>query len=109
MDNRIVDYIEVGKRLRATRRELELTQDHLARRCDISTSFLGHIERGTRICSLDTLASLALCLNTSLDFLVFGDYRDTRHIKNLSYEDLHDLLAYTANEMKMRYLLERRT
>lgn len=67
-----VDYIAVGERIRAIRHARGLTQEALAERCGISFSFLGHIERGTRKMSLETLATLSEALNCSLDELLLG-------------------------------------
>lgn len=39
-------------------------------RCEISTSFLGHIERGTRKLSLETAVKIADCLHVSMDSLI---------------------------------------
>ena len=44
-----MDYIDLGRRVKELRRKQSLTQEALAEKLDISTSFLGHIERGTRI------------------------------------------------------------
>ena len=49
----MVDYKDLGHRVRTLRRMRDLTQEELAEKLDISASFLGHIERGTRVASLD--------------------------------------------------------
>ncbi len=67
-----VDYLAMGKRIRRLRHQYKLTQEGLAELCDISASFVGHIEMGTRIPSLDTIAILADVLQTSIDYLAYG-------------------------------------
>ena len=47
-----LDYSQIGKRIRQVRKIKDWSQDELAKKCGISMSFLGHIERGTRIMSL---------------------------------------------------------
>ena len=44
-----LDYGRIGKRIRQVRKAKGWSQDELARKCGIRMSFLGHIERGTRI------------------------------------------------------------
>lgn len=58
-----LDYPALGARVRQRRRALNLTQAELADRMAISASFLGHIERGTRSLSVDTLMSLCHALD----------------------------------------------
>lgn len=58
-----MDYHEMGRRLRSYRQRAGLTQEQLAERADISATFLGHIERGTRIASLDTVMALCQALD----------------------------------------------
>ena len=65
-----VDYKDLGKRIRELRRSSGLTQEVLAEKCGISASFLGHIERGTRKASLDTVVKLANALHVSPNILL---------------------------------------
>ncbi len=67
-----VDYLAMGERIRDLRRKKGLTQSELAEAADISTSFVGHIERGEKVASLETVSSLATCLGTSMDYIVLG-------------------------------------
>jgi Predicted transcriptional regulators len=67
-----MDYEAMGKRIRVFRQSLNMTQAALAESVGISTSFMGHIERGSRIASLETLVKLSETLNISLDTLVTG-------------------------------------
>ena len=50
-----IDYISIGNRIRTARTNLSLSQEQLAEKCNLSTSFIGHIERGSRKMSLETL------------------------------------------------------
>lgn len=60
-----MDYIAFGQRIRRIRKEKSLTQEALAEQVGISASFLGHIERGSRIASLETLMQLCRALAVS--------------------------------------------
>ena len=63
-------YTSIGRRIRRLRKRRRWTQAELAERADISTSFLGHIERGSRKLSVETLNRIALALNCSADALL---------------------------------------
>lgn len=65
-----MDYVDLGKRIRARRQHLGLTQEQLAKEMGVSTSFMGHIERGTRKASLETLVQLANVMDVSIDGLL---------------------------------------
>lgn len=67
-----LDYKEIGMRIRQVRKAKEWSQDELANKCGISMSFLGHIERGTRIMSLETFAAICGALETGADELLWG-------------------------------------
>ena len=66
----MVLYILVGKRVRQLRLQKKLTQEQLAERADISTSFLGHIERGSRKLSLDSFCRIARALDCTANDLL---------------------------------------
>ena len=65
-----MDYKDLGNRVRTVRRQQSLTQEQLAEKVGISSSFLGHIERGTRVASLDTLVALCNTLNVTPEYLL---------------------------------------
>lgn len=67
-------YRTLGSRIRQRRQSLYLTQADLAARASISASFLGHIERGTRVLSVDTLMSLCRALDTTPNDLLGMTY-----------------------------------
>lgn len=68
-----MDYIAMGRRIRELRKRAKMTQADLAKICGISTSFCGHIERGTRIASIETLVAIARKLNATTDYLLLGN------------------------------------
>lgn len=65
-----MNFEDFGRRVRKRRTELGWTQGELAERIGTSLSFVGHIERGTRKASLDTLVALANTLEISTDELL---------------------------------------
>ena len=68
----IVDFRKIGGRIRNKRKEKRLSQEQLAELIGISLSFLGHIERGTRTASVETLARISKVLEMDMHFIVFG-------------------------------------
>ena len=66
----MMDYEAMGRRIRRKRQEKGLTQQQFSAKLNLSTSFYGHIERGTRAPSIDTLVLIANELHTGLDVLL---------------------------------------
>lgn len=56
---------QFGATLRAERIARHLTQQQLAFEAELSLTYIGEIERGQRMISLDTLRRLATALNLS--------------------------------------------
>ena len=71
-DSNVVNYKSIGQRIRNQRKEKGLSQEQLAEQIGISISFMGHIERGTRVSSVDTLARLCQVLEMDMHYVVFG-------------------------------------
>ena len=69
--DKTIDYKALGKRIRTARKEKGISQEKLGEICAVSCSHIGHIERGTRIASIDTLFRISSELNISLDWLLF--------------------------------------
>ncbi len=67
-----LDYAKMGMRIRQVRKVKGWSQDTLAKKCGISMSFLGHIERGTRIMSLETFVNICGALEAGADEILWG-------------------------------------
>ena len=67
-------YRDLGQRVCQHRHGLHLTQEALAARVGVTASFLGHIERGTRILSVDTLVKLCRALDLTPNELLGMPY-----------------------------------
>lgn len=96
-----IDYKEIGKRIRAERRRQELTQEKLSEMADISESFLGHVERGGRILSVETLAKLANALNLSIEFIVCGEYN---YQPSMLPAEIHNALNQMSSSQRRVFL-----
>lgn len=65
-----MDYSALGKRIRAERQKNKLTQAELAEKINVTTAFIGQIERGERKFSLETLIEITSALNVSADYIL---------------------------------------
>ena len=65
-----VDYKALGAKLKQKRLSLDLTQEKVAEKLDLSESFYSRIERGDRVLSVETLVKVARFFNVSLDYLL---------------------------------------
>ena len=54
-----LDYIAIGDRIRKYRELSRMTQEQLSESCSLSTGYIGHLERGTRSPSLETLVKIS--------------------------------------------------
>lgn len=73
-----MDYHMLGKRIREERLRLNLTQEKLSEDIEISTAYLGQIERGERSLTLDKLVRLANRLGVTVDYLLSDSIKVTR-------------------------------
>ncbi len=65
-----MDYKHLGNRIREERILNRMTQACLAEKSEISTNFLGQIERGEKIPSLETIIKISKSLNVTIDSLI---------------------------------------
>ena len=78
--DKLIDYKALGNRIRTVRKSNGMSQEKLSELCGISTAHVGHIERGTRIPSLETLFKISKELNVSMDYLFFDSQNDTDEV-----------------------------
>ena len=88
-----MDKLTMGDRLKDARKRLNMTQENLAEKVDVTTFYIGEIERGVKTPSLDLFIKLIEVLDVSADYLlrdtvstgnVYGDKRMARKLENLS-------------------------
>lgn len=87
-----LDYRAIGFRVRELRLQHNLTQENLAEMICVSPSFIGHIERGEKKSSLETMNHLAVSLSTTLDYLILGIKNRCNHESCRLYSDLKKTL-----------------
>lgn len=65
-----MNYMDLGQRIREERQKLNLTQEKLSEAINVSSAYIGQIERGERCPTLETLIKLSNCLGASIDYLL---------------------------------------
>ena len=60
-----MDFVKLGHRVRQQRKLCGLTQEQLAEKAEISCPFVGHIERGEKKPSIETIVALCNALSIS--------------------------------------------
>ena len=83
----------MGDRIKEARKKQKLTQEQLAERLDVSVEFIGQIERGLKLPSMQVFVKLIETLNVSADYLLrdsvstgqlFGENAIGRKIEKLN-------------------------
>lgn len=108
-----MDYLLLGARVREQRLKKKLTQEKLAEMCNVSSSYIGIIERGNKKLSVETLVKIANALDISTDFLLSDSLTLTPEIqtkeiltplKDLKQKDvdlLTDMVYALASRLRM--------
>lgn len=63
---------EIGKRIIERRKKLNLTQEALAEKADVTTQFVSYAESGKRAMRPENLMKMAAALEVSADYLLTG-------------------------------------
>ena len=101
--------IDMGKRMKEKRKSLNLTQEQMAEKLNISIKHYGGVERGVAGLSIENLIEVSDILGINIDYLLKGDptQDDTLPTKlkeiylNCPYEKRHHLIELfeTANKL----------
>ena len=62
----------LGKEIRKCRKDKKMTQEALAEKADLSVSYMGAVERGEKLPSLEAFIRIADALEVSADRLLSG-------------------------------------
>ena len=88
-----MDKLTMGDRIKSARKKMNLTQEALAEKVDVTPFYIGELERGVKTPSLDLFIKLIEVLDVSADYLlrdkvsvgnVYGDKRMARKLENLT-------------------------
>ena len=78
----MIDYIQIGNRIRSYRKQLGFTQESLAFEIQTSAAYLSCIERGIKKPSLEKLVKIAEILDVSVEDLISGSSQGRESHKN---------------------------
>ena len=76
----MLDYKDIGGRIRTARIERGVSQDVLAEKAGVGSSHISHIENGKSIASLQTFIDIINALNCSADELLCIEVKKARPI-----------------------------
>ena len=80
-----MDKVAIGSRLREARNMAKLTQEQLAEKVNIGTTYLSDIECGVKFPSLSLFIKIVDALGVSADFVLRGEIEAG---KNCVYDDI---------------------
>lgn len=96
---KILNYYEIGQRIRRIRKKYGLSQEELAERINISNTHMSHIETGNTKLSLPVLVHIAQALNVRTDELLRDDSEVT---DSVAQDEITSVLKRcTAQEAKV--------
>lgn len=93
--------LDFGNRIKALRKQKNLTQEQLAKRLWVTKSIISAYESGTKYPSLDMLVKLAQTFNVSTDYLLGVNKNSYLDISGLSESQI-GLLNNLAEEFKSK-------
>ena len=96
-------YEDLGRRVKQQRKLAQMTQEKLAEKAGISFAFVGHIERGTRKASLETLVKLANALKISPNILLQDSLDDDLLGSSVEMPEKHRRLMREISERILEY------
>lgn len=97
-----LDYKAIGKRIKISRIQADLTQEVLAEKVNISTTHLSNIETGTTRVSLTTIVNLANALSVTADDLLCDNVIKAR----VQFETDINILLENCDEYEVRIVKE---
>ena len=81
-----MDYGKLGMRVRQQRVLNRLTQEQLAEKTGVSSSFIGHIERGEKKASMETVVALCNAMDISPSVLLQDSLSDAVMRSQLNFD-----------------------
>jgi transcriptional regulator with XRE-family HTH domain len=85
-----MDYCKLGKRIKEERVERHISREKMAEDLNISASYVGHIERGERCLTVETLVYIASYFELSVDYLLRDSLELTTHDLDKAWSKLID-------------------
>ena len=97
----------IGERISKRRKQLNLTQEQIAEKMDVSIQMISNLERGNKAIKIENLIKISEILGVSTDYILLGRHNDKdldgllRELSLLSEEDhrmIELLITYCRNK-----------
>ena len=75
-----IDYLDIGRRIRAERTKQKVSQERLAELVEVGTTHISHIETGNTIPSIKVFVAIINALNLSADELLRNHINKAKHL-----------------------------
>ncbi|MBP3501915.1 MAG: helix-turn-helix transcriptional regulator [Clostridia bacterium] len=83
-----IDYSVIGKRIKKSRIENNLTQEDLAEKLNVSVAFISRIERGSTHINLTRLSEICTLLNVDEGTILNGTSMDSTNYLSNEFTEL---------------------
>lgn len=98
-----LNFEQIGKNIRATRIQKNLTQEYLADTIDVNVSHISNIENNRVKVSLTALVAICNVLNVSVDYILKQEYTDAVASSTLDKEII-EAVSESSLEKKKKIL-----
>ena len=98
--------INMGQRIAARRKELDMTQEQLAEKLGLSLQSISCIELGKKAVRPENLANLCKHLNVSVDYILYGKRDESQMNETVKKLSSLDPEAYNAVKNMIDLLYE---
>ena len=85
-----------GQRIRKLRQDIGISMENMAAKLDVTTNYLGKIERGMRSPSLGFVIRLSRILGISTDYLLMGEQEEEKSINEMALSLAKQLMAFAS-------------
>ena len=83
-----------GQRIRRLRQDMGISMENMAAKLDVTTNYLGKIERGMRCPSLGFVIRLSRILGISTDYLLMGKQEEEKNINEMALTLAEQLVLF---------------
>jgi len=94
LNSQNIFYIEMGKRIVARRKQLNISQEYLAEQTGLSVQAVSTAERGTKALRPENLLKISRVLGVSADYLLSGETTED----NLRFSAVAEKLKLLSDE-----------
>lgn len=96
-----INFERIGQKIKEIRISKGLTQEYVANIADVNTSHISNIENNRVKISLSTLIHVCNALNTTVDYILYGEYNSPDSILD---SEILKALSNASDEKKEKLL-----